>query len=148
MVYKWRTRYHKTKPEVAGEELQRIKNKRGLTAKAVVDESRDEDAPLHKEFTWDDAVAAEKFREEEARSIISDLIIELDGFEGGATTRGFVKLERSHKAGVYEDVREVLMDSDKTNALLEIAKAELQSFRQKYATLKELAGVMKAIDEL
>ena len=55
----------------AGDELARIYVEKGeLTAPLVVDESRPEEAPLHPAFEWDDAVAAERHREHQARNII------------------------------------------------------------------------------
>lgn len=47
-----------------------------LTPRAVVDASRPSDALLHHEFEWDDSVAAERHREEQARNIIRSIKIE------------------------------------------------------------------------
>ena len=145
MVYKWKTGYHKVDAETAGKELNRIKKKRGLTAKAVVDESRDPKARLHKEFEWNDNIAAERFREQQARILIGDLIIEADTPTGSTQTRGFVKLSQDSE---YESIQEVLADVEATNQLLDRAKTELRWFRDKYSTLKELAGVFAEIDKL
>jgi hypothetical protein len=41
-----------------------------ITPKAVVDAARPEDSPLHSEFTWDDSVAGEKWRLQQARHLI------------------------------------------------------------------------------
>lgn len=55
----------------AGEELERIKQRDGtIHADVVVDEARPEDAVLHPAFTWEDEVAAEKYRVIEARTLI------------------------------------------------------------------------------
>ena len=145
MVYKWKTGYHKVDAETAGKELERIKKKRGLTAEAVVDESRDPKARLHKEFEWNDVVAAEKFRVEQARHMIADIVVEADSPAGSTVTRGFVKLSHDE---AYERVQDVLMDVEKTARLLDKAKTELRWFRDKYSTLKELAGVFAEIDKL
>lgn len=62
-------------PEAAAGELDRIRTDRGdLTPRAVVDESRPEDAPLHPAFEWDDAKAADEYRLGQARSIIRAVI--------------------------------------------------------------------------
>lgn len=145
MVYKWKTGYHKVDAETAGKELERIKKKRGLTAEAVVDESRNPKAKLHNEFEWDDVVAAEKYRVQQARIIIADIIVEADSPMGSTVTRGFVKLSHDEE---YERVQDVLMDVEKTDRLLDKAKTELRWFRDKYSTLKELAGVFSEIDKL
>jgi len=41
-----------------------------LTPSAVVDEARPEDSPLHAAFEWDDSIAAEKYRLEQARRLL------------------------------------------------------------------------------
>ena len=63
--------------EVAGEALASIRKKRGwLVAKDVVDESRPKDAALHPVFEWDDFEAAEKYRRNQARTIIRAVQVE------------------------------------------------------------------------
>jgi hypothetical protein len=58
-------------PQAAGEELERIKHRDGtITAPAVVDEARPDDAVLHPAFNWNDPDAAEKYREIQARQLI------------------------------------------------------------------------------
>ena len=55
----------------AGEELERIKQRDGtIVPAAVVDEARPEDAVLHPAFEWVDPVAAERYREIQARQLI------------------------------------------------------------------------------
>lgn len=57
--------------KTAGDELARIQDQHGeLTAPLVVDEARPDDAPLHPAFEWDDQLAAELHRQQQARSLI------------------------------------------------------------------------------
>ena len=57
--------------DVAGNELARIyQQEQQLKPAKVVDESRPEAAPLHPVFEWDDKVAAEMHREDQARHLI------------------------------------------------------------------------------
>ena len=76
--YDFRPGYRANVPaQVAGEELDRIRSEHGgLTAALVVDESRAEDAPLHPVFEWNDAEAAERHREHQARTMIRSLVVE------------------------------------------------------------------------
>lgn len=48
-----------------------------LTPRAVVDAARDENHPLHGEFEWDDTVAAEAYRLDQARQLIADVRVEV-----------------------------------------------------------------------
>ncbi len=65
--------------DVAGAELERIQNQRGvIEPRVVVEESRPEAAPLHPVFEWDDDKAAENYRTWQARSLIKSVrVIEL-----------------------------------------------------------------------
>jgi len=57
--------------QTAGEELARIEKHRGeLKAPDVVDEARPKDALLHPAFEWNDQVAAELHRQDQARHLI------------------------------------------------------------------------------
>lgn len=53
------------------DQLQSIYDQHGhLTASMVVDEARPTDHPLHDRFEWDDSVAGERWRREQARLLI------------------------------------------------------------------------------
>ena len=48
-----------------------------LTPKAVVDDARNKKSPLHGHFEWNDGTAAEKYREVQARRLISSVRFEI-----------------------------------------------------------------------
>jgi hypothetical protein len=53
------------------EEIRDLENKKGqITPVAVLDAARDESSSLHAFFQWDDSVAAEKYRIDQARTLI------------------------------------------------------------------------------
>lgn len=57
--------------QTVGNELERIKVSYGhVSPKAVVEEARPEDAPLHPAFEWRDEVAAGLYREHQATNLI------------------------------------------------------------------------------
>jgi hypothetical protein len=69
----------KTIPEALARIYKRDKE---LRASCVVDAARSPSSPLHSKFEWDDAVAGEKPRLYQARTLIRSVrIIELDGQE-------------------------------------------------------------------
>lgn len=62
--------------EVVGVELERIQRENGVTTpKAVVEAGRPDDAPLHPVFEWRDEVAAESYREWQARKLIKNVTV-------------------------------------------------------------------------
>ena len=76
MIYQWKSASRiKTNAQTAGEICENLERTVGLTAKNLLEVSRPEDAPLHNEFEWNDSVAAEKYRENQARYIIRMLCV-------------------------------------------------------------------------
>lgn len=142
MVYKFRQGARiKTDAQIAGAELERLEADGNLTAKALVDASRPADAPLHKEFEWDDSKAAESYREMQARHIINSIEIVR---EEATPVRAFFNLERTEAQ--YHHVDLIMRKEETRKKLLMNALAELKAFERKYSQLKELAAVFEAID--
>ena len=147
MVYEWKTgSRHKVSAAVAAEVMDRLAEENRLNAPDLVNESRPEDAPLHPEFEWDDSVAAEKWREEQASALIRHLVVRIEANDQEYPTRQYFMVQK--ELNTYEPIQVILKDEDKTAMLLEQAKRELQAFKAKYAGLKELADVIKAIDNV
>ena len=147
MVYQWKTgSRHKVAAAVAAEVMDQLAEEERLNPTELVEVSRPDDAPLHSEFEWDDSVAAEKWREEQASAMIRHLVVRIEANEQEYPTRQYFMVQR--EANTYEPIHVILKDEDKTAMLLDQAKRELQAFKAKYAGLKELAEVMKAIDSV
>lgn len=147
MVYQFKVKgINKVDPQVAGEVCEELNKTVGLTPSTLLEASTPEDAPLHNEFEWQDDIAAVKYREEQARHLINNLRIVTEETE---PVKAFVPLEvKIGEHSNYEPVLEVLQEDEKREKLLARAKWELSIFKEKYENLKELDGVIKAIDEL
>lgn len=145
MVYKYAPGSHiKTDPNITGrmcEELEKTED--GLTAQTLLDANRPKDAPLHREFEWDDAAAAEAYRLDQARYILRSLVIVPSEDKPKETVRAIFTIGE----GRYESIRTILATPEKKSALLVVALRELEAFKRKYATLEELALVFNAIKE-
>lgn len=143
MVYQWKKAAHiKADANVAGQMCEQLEKTVGLTAKNLLDANRDESAPLHSEFEWDDSIAAESFRESQARHIINCLCVKPEA-KNKEPVRAFFAISQPN----YESIQVVVSDSDKHSSLLDIARKELENFKRKYHNLKELETVFEAIDE-
>jgi hypothetical protein len=145
--YRWKAGSRcRADANAAGKVCASLERKGRLTPSALVEASRPEDAPLHGEFEWDDAVAAERYRENQAGYIIRSVEVVVQGVE--QPVRAFVSVDVEGGGKVYEDVLAVVQNATKSAALLREAKAELASFRRKYKALEELAEVFAAIDRV
>ena len=137
--WKFKNYYNADASKVASE----IENTDG-TAEQVLEKARNDDSELHKCFTWDDSIAAEKYRLEEAKRIIRMLVIKTDK-EDLPQVRAF---QITTVKGVYQPTKMFLVQEDEYQSLLKRAKAELEAFKKRYATLSELEEVFEAIDAL
>ena len=116
-----------------------------VTAEQIVERAKDEGCELHKCFTWDNDVAAEKYRIIEARQIVRHLVreeVNADN-EDRPPLRVFYKTDNS---GGYKHIeRTILRKEDEYQALLARAMAELRAFKAKYSMLEELREILDLI---
>src|SRR4051812_1463795 len=64
--------------------------KKGPTPAEVVDAARDDESPIHDYFEWDDVVAAEEHRRQQAREMVRSIEIRVIGASGTVhETRGY-----------------------------------------------------------
>lgn len=150
MQYEWGTIKFKTDANVAGKVFEDLSNTVGLTNKNLVDASRDENSPLHNEFEWNDTIAGEKWRREQARSMIANLKIVVNEVENKEPIRAFVKLVKgSDKLETpYEPMQVVIKTKDMRETLIERALEELEAFETKYKHLTELREVWESIEKV
>ena len=115
-----------------------------VTPQEVLDKARDENTELHKCFEWDDSVAAEKYRLRQASDIIRNLVFIKKKKEDEPIRCFQITTEKN----TYQPTQMFLAQEDEYQALLKRAKAELESFKRRYATLTELESIFEAIEEL
>lgn len=131
-------------------ELEIIRNKNDgiLRPHDVVHFAANPKTALHSHFTWDDTKAAQEYRLEEARRLIRVAVV-LEP-NTSKTVRAYVSLtgERNQDGG-YRAIAEVLSDEDLMARLLDDALDDLNLFKNKYETLRQLSkleSVFQAID--
>lgn len=129
------------------EELERIARKHNgiLRPADVVGEARDPRNILHDVFEWDDTVAAEAYRIEQAKQLIRVQVIVIE--KHAEPVRAFVSLSRDRAAeGGYRITADVLSDDELYQEMCADAEEELLAFKRKYARIGELRGVFVASD--
>jgi len=138
MVYQWKRRYP-VAPEIFNEILTALPE---ITPEAVVDSARQHASPIHECFEWNDAIAAEEHRKQQARVMICNLVVVE---EGRPDTRAFVSVQFEEEANRYVQIDEAFTDEEYRRQVLEQAYSEMESFKRKYHRLKELADVIRSI---
>lgn len=121
------------------------------TPKQVVDIARDESTELHKCFEWDDDIAAEKYREVQAKEVLRSIVIKHveapknEGEEERITH--FRVFENAPEKNTYKSVQLIVQNPDEHAKLIAQARRELEAFKKRYENIVELANVIAAIEE-
>ncbi len=144
MVYKWKLPgLYNVPAQKAGTELERIYQEHGrLDASDIVNESRPEAAPLHPCFEWDDSVAAELWRERQARGIVQCIVsVQETKKDSVIQARAFV-----HVQNTYHPTKVVVSDNDMRDELIRDALRDMETFKRRFSTLSSLQPVIEAMD--
>lgn len=135
--------------EVVSKVLNELANSDGgLTPKTLLDASRDVSAPLHNEFEWNDGIAAEKYREYQARQIILNVYVQYstDEQEREQQERAFVPVPGGKSA--YVTLKTAMTNDEWKAHLMEEAKRDMKSFAAKYRRLTELQDLIHEMEAL
>ena len=142
----------KVPAQVVGETLEGLAQSGELTSKRFLDVSRPETASTHSMFEWDDSVAAERYRLQQATVAINSVEVQIVN-EATATVTSqaaFVNVvsKAPARTGSFTPIEVALSDENMRNALLGNALNELKAFRRKYNQLSELADVFFEIKKI
>lgn len=147
MVYKWKLPgVYSISAQMAGEELERIYRDRGeLTPSVIVDESRPECSVLHPVFEWSDPVAAELWRQQQARNVVRCIITKQETEKSGPTeVRAFV-----HVAESYRPTQVVVSEKSLLDELVKSAIRDVEAFQRRletFSTLRPVKQLRRSID--
>ena len=149
MVYEWKeASYITIDAAAAGEFLEALKTRHNghLSPRAVVEAARPADSPIHAHFEWDDGVAAERYRQDQAGHMLRCLIVRLPEHEA-KPMRAYVNVAIAQDRS-YVTTQDAMGDPELRAQVLAAAMRELVSFHSRYKELRELAEVFAAIDGL
>lgn len=116
----------------------------GVKPKELVDAARPRSSPIHKYFTWDDSIAAENYRLQEARKLVSCLIVEIDD----RPMRAFhnVRIEKLGKT--YVNFRTASANEDLWDQVIAQALNEVRIWKQKYQTYQQFKPIFMGIQKV
>lgn len=112
----------------------------------IVEAARNESSELHKCFEWDDSIAAEKYREHQARMVITQLVIRTETTDN--TPVSVRVISSASERNSYVPTKMLIRSEPEYADLLERAKRELRAFQQKYVAVVELQDIFAMIDTL
>jgi len=115
---------------------------------ALVEEARPADHHLHRMFEWDDLIAAEAYRREQARHFVRDLRVVVEDDSGVEHVQAYVHVVRLEPAGPIEGyrlTRLIVQSSDEYQQVLDEALHGLRAWERRYRHLSELDSVFGVI---
>lgn len=146
--YSWGDFSYPVPAEIVGKECEKIEKRDGvITSESLLDSARDSKSKIHKLFEWDDAVAGEQWRLQQARNVLHNLkvtVIKTED-EEPKKIRAYMNTNPARAKGTYMNVNEALSKVDAREGILIRAKKELIAFVDKYSELEELSDVTKTI---
>lgn len=149
MIYRWKEGARMAADAAkVGPELERIRIRHNgrLEPDWVVHEAKAEASPLHPLFEWNDTIAAQNYRVDQARGVIRSIEVVIEDRPEQKPVRAFVSVVRENDR-TYTSVQDAMSDPKLREQVLRAALAELEAWRRRYAELVELANVFAAIDE-
>lgn len=156
-MYEWANRNYAVPAQIVGETVERLGNLNGgfCPPAALVEEARPDGHELHGLFEWDDSVAAEAHRRQQARQVINSVrvvvAVEDDGERPPLTFPAFVSVSKVDESGVsrgYRPLSVVVEQPDEYRQVLAEANAAFAALRRRYAALKEFGPVFEVLDQL
>lgn len=135
--------YYKADPKIVSKEIFSIGET--ATPAQIVEKAKDGKTELHKCFEWDNDKAAEKYRLEQARTVVHQLVYVEPQKPELPPIRVLFKTDKNDG---YKPTVLILQKKEEYQKLLQRAMAELSAFKAKYHSLSELDEVFFAIDHL
>jgi hypothetical protein len=113
-----------------------------LTPKTVLEEAKAPKHPLHDRFEWDNALAAQRYREGQAGELIRSVMVTYAAAEEIHSTRAFVNVERP-TGREYVPVGEVAADPLLSAVALAEAERDWRALYQRYNHLSEFIELVQ-----
>ncbi len=128
-------------------ELTAIREQHGkLTPKIVLEEARDPEHPLHNRFEWDDSIAAERYRIDQARTLISLVRVSFTTAEGvEKTVRGFHAVRSVDDEFEFESIEDVLADPFKRKVVVQEMQRQVAELVSRYENFNEFWVVLRKV---
>lgn len=127
-----------------GKELESIESKGELTTKNVVEYARNKKSELYKCFEWDDTIAGEKYRLQQATWVLQSISIIYEE-EPKRTTKMFVNIKNEESKREYKNIISVLENDEEYKQLLNKAERDFVSYKDKYQNMIQLNDLKNII---
>jgi hypothetical protein len=130
-------------------ELEQLRERDGVVdPREVVEYAKNPQTALHSFFEWDNSVAAEKYRVQQARELIRAIVTVVDPGDTPIVTRAYVRLSTDGQQAGYRLATDVLSDPEQREVYVRDAMREFAILRKRYQHIVELAALFSTMDEI
>lgn len=139
------SRFSNKDAQLIGPVLSRLSDDRKATAEGILEEARPDDSEIHPYFEWNDAVAAEEYRKDQARHMAASIEIILIPLE--EPTRAFpaVKLNDDDPNRHYTSMSEVVLDNRLLDQCVAEARRNLMAWQKRFQQLRAFSPALEAV---
>lgn len=120
--------------------------KKLLVPREIVARASDPSHPLHDRFEWDDSVAADAWRTDQARTLIQQFYTIERATQ--KPIRVWISLNADRRTGGYRESVDVMNDPQLRAQFLATAIDDLSAWARTYGALLELQPVFDALDDV
>ena len=155
-VYTWAvgSYFQKYDANEVKKELDIIEKNDELTAEKVVNYARNKDTYINQMLEWNDSIAGEKYRQQQASSIIGGIRVKFikdDNDEKDEKeeieARVFVTTETEKRKSKFKNIFSLTEELDQYALELKSAYKELNSIKRKYKGIVEIQELLKDIPQ-
>ena len=144
MTYKWNNVRFDANADKVGKELEIIESTDELTNFNVLQYAKmHKSSELNKCFDWDNTVAGEKWRMQQANNILASISVVV--IEHEEPVKAFVSIKTPEEKRVFKSIVKVLNNEEEYNQLLNKAEKEFISYKDKYNKLVKMKDLKEII---
>ena len=147
--YSWKHCGFNADAQLVGEELEKLEFAGEITPDEVLNFARNNpESETYKCFEWDDKIAGEKWRKRQAGEILISISLKVKE-NPVEKQRVYVNVKTAlDDKRTFKNIKEVLKNDDEYQQLIDRAKTEFISCKEKYETLLEKDDLKEVIFEL
>ncbi len=148
-MYTWKSVGFSADANLVGSELEEIENNGELTSERVLRYAeKNPNSELYKCFEWDDTEAARKYRLRQANQILCSISLEIQE-KPVKKQRVYVNI-KSSDTGMknFKNIKDVLENDEEYQQLLDKARNDFDSCKEKYETLVNKDDLKEIIFEI
>lgn len=152
-AYKWREGMPspKVSADVFGSVKDRIEGERGaVLPEDIVNAARNPRSPIHGALEWEDAVAAEHHRLQQARTLLNGLQVVRVSIERSpeVTTKAMFRVRPDNGKAGYVSSDRIIADRELRKQVVASARRELESYVRKYSGVIALGPFVPQLQEI